>query len=241
MRTAVITGGTKGIGKAVADLLLKRGWHVIASYAHDEENARNTLRDWEAGGKGRADIVRVDQSRREETYRLVDFVRAHTDRVNCLVCNAGLTVRKPFTETTDRDWDDMMETAVNAHYILVRELFPLIPPGSRLLFTGSLMALHPHATVLGYGVTKAAVHALARNLQKEFEGTGTTVNVIAPGFVETDWQRNKPEPIRQNICAKTAVKRFASVDEVADAFRFCLDNAFVNGSVIEVSGGYSFK
>lgn len=103
------------------------------------------------------------------------------------------------------------------------------------------MGVHPHGTSLAYGVSKAAVHALALNLVKCFEASGTTVNAIAPGFVETEWQATKPEQIRQNIYAKSAIKRFATTDEVADAVRFCINNAFVNGSVIEVSGGYSFK
>ena len=103
------------------------------------------------------------------------------------------------------------------------------------------MGLMPHATVLGYGVTKAAVHALAKNLVKEFEGTGTTVNAVVPGFVETPWQKEKPEEIKQNIYRKTAIRRFATVDEVVEAYRFCLDNPFVNGGLIEVNGGYSYK
>lgn len=88
-----------------------------------------------------------------------------------------------------------MEVAVNSHYILVRELYSLIPAGSRIIFTDSQMRPMPHAMVLSYGVTKAAVHALAKNLVKEFEGTGTTVNTIVPGFVETPWQKEKPEEI----------------------------------------------
>ena len=82
---------------------------------------------------------------------------------------------------------------------------------------------------------------MAQNLVKCFEGTDTTVNAIAPGFVETEWQKNKPIEIRQNIYNKTAIKRFASVEDVAKAVEFCIDNAFVNGSIIEVSGGYCFK
>ncbi len=242
MKTAVVTGGTKGIGRAVTEMLLARKWHVITNYAHDSRAADTMSRQAaERWPEAKLDITEADQSQREGTYRLINFIRSLTQKVDCIVCNAGVTVRKPFTETSDADWDAMMETAVNSHYILVRELFPIIPSDSRILFTGSLMALHPHATVTGYGVTKSAVHALARNLVKEFEGTGTTVNTIAPGFVETEWQLGKPENVRHNICAKTAAGRFATVEEVADAFRFCLDNAFVNGSVIEVSGGYSFK
>ena len=109
------------------------------------------------------------------------------------------------------------------------------------LFTGSLMGILPHSVSLSYGVTKAAVLALAKNLVKFFEDTDTTVNAIAPGFVETEWQKNKPQEIRNNIYNKTAIKRFADPKEIADAVRFCINNAFVNGSIIEVSGGYCFK
>ena len=135
----------------------------------------------------------------------------------------------------------LMEVAVNSHYIMCREFFPIIPAGSRILFTGSQMGINPHATVLAYGVAKAAVHALCKNLVKEFEGTGTTVNAVVPGFVETPWQKEKPERIKQNIYRKTAIHRFATIDEVVDAFSFCIDNPFVNGSLIEVNGGYSYK
>ena len=161
--------------------------------------------------------------------------------IDCIVCNAGMSVRKSFAETTDADWDMQMEVAVNSHYILIRELYNIIPNGSRIIFTGSQMGLMPHAMVLAYGVTKAAVHALCKNLVKEFEDTETTVNAIVPGFVETPWQKEKPEQIKQNIYNKTAIHRFATVDEVVDAYRFCIDNSFVNGSLIEVNGGYSYK
>lgn len=72
-------------------------------------------------------------------------------------------------------------------------------------------------------------------------GTGTTVNTVVPGFVATPWQNEKPEDIKQNIYRKTAIHRFATVDEIVDAFRFCIDNSFVNGSQIEVNGGYCYE
>ena len=124
---------------------------------------------------------------------------------------------------------------------MCREFFPIILPGSRILFTGSQMGVDPHAMVLAYGVTKSAVHALCKNLVKVFEGTGTTINTVVPGFVETPWQKEKPEDIKQNIYKKTAIHRFATIDEIVDAFRFCIDNPFVNGSLIEVNGGYNYK
>lgn len=231
MKYAVVTGGTSGIGLGVAKMLLSKGYYVFATYvgAKPEESLEN----YEA--------IHTDQTSRKDVYEFINYVKSKVNHIDCLVCNAGITIRKSFVETEDSDWDKMMEVAVNSHYIMVREFYPFIPAGSRILFTGSQMGLMPHAMVLAYGVTKAAIHALTKNLVKEFEGTGTTVNAIVPGFVETPWQKEKPEEIKQNIYRKTAIHRFASVDEIVDAYRFCIDNPFVNGSLIEVNGGYSYK
>ena len=231
MKYAIVTGGTSGMGLGVAKMLVEKGYYVFVTYVGPDftENIKNL------------EAHKIDQTKRNEVYFFIDYVKSKTDHLDCLVFNAGISIRKSFTEMKDQEWDDMMEVAVNSHYIMVREFFSIIPNGSRILFTGSQMGLHPHATVLAYGVTKSAVHALAKNLVKEFEGTGTTVNAIVPGFVDTPWQKAKPQDIKQNIYQKTAIHRFASVDEIVNAFRFCIDNPFVNGSLIEVNGGYCYK
>jgi 3-oxoacyl-[acyl-carrier protein] reductase len=231
VKYAVVTGGTSGIGLGVAKMLLSKGYYVFATYVRS--NFFENIENFEA--------IKTDQTNREEVYNFINYVKSKTDHLDCLHFNAGMTIRKSFTEYTDKDWDMMMEVAVNSHYIMCREFFPIIPARSRILFTGSQMGLNPHGTVLAYGVTKSAVHALCKNLVKEFEGTGTTVNAVVPGFVETPWQKEKPEEIKQNIYRKTAIHRFATIDEIVDAFRFCIDNPFVNGSLIEVNGGYSYK
>lgn len=231
MKYAVVTGGTSGMGLGVAKMLINKGYKVFATYVGPD--FEETIDNLEAH--------KIDQTKREEVYQFINYVKSQTNHLDCLVCNAGVSIRRGFTEMKDAEWDAMMEVAVNSHYIMCREFYPIIPAGSRVLFTGSQMGLHPHAMVLAYGVTKAAVHALVKNLVKEFEGTGTTVNAIVPGFVDTPWQTAKPEEIKQNIYKKTAIHRFAQVDEIVDAFRFCIDNPFVNGSLIEVNGGYCYK
>lgn len=231
MKYAVVTGGTSGIGLGVANMLLKKGYKVFATYIGpdfqtDDENF---------------EVHKIDQTKRDEVYRFINYVKSQTNHLDCLVCNAGLSIRSGFTEMKDVEWDMMMEVAVNSHYIMVREFYPIIPHGSRILFTGSQMGIQPHAMVLAYGVTKAAVHAMVKNLVKEFEGTDTTVNAIVPGFVDTPWQTTKPEEIKQNIYKKTAIHRFAQVNEIVAAYEFCIDNQFVNGSLLEVNGGYCFR
>ena len=239
MKYAIVTGGSSGIGKGVATMLLKKGYHVFITYVFDPniEEAKKELK----AISDEVEFFETDQTNRDDTYRFISQVKERTNHVECIICNAGITRRSSFTETKDEDWDAMMEVAVNSHYILIRELYPIIPNGSRIVFTGSAMGIYPHGTVLAYGVTKAAVHALVKNLVKEFEGTGTTINAIAPGFVETPWQKQKPDEIRHNIYKKTAIHRFASIDEIVQAFQFCINNDFVNGSIIEIHGGYSYK
>ena len=231
MKYAIVTGGTSGIGYGVARMLISKGYYVFTTYVGPvfKENITGL------------EAINIDQSRRGDIYKFIEYVKSKCKHIDCIVCNAGMSIRKALTGTSDEDWDKQMEVAVNSHFILIRELFDMIPDNSRILFTGSQMAIHPHATVLSYGVTKSAVCALARNLVKEFEGTGTTVNAIIPGFVETPWQKEKPEEIKQNIYKKTAIHRFATVEEIVDAFRFCIDNPFVNGSLIEVNGGYCYQ
>ena len=240
MKNAIVTGATRGIGLAIAKMLLQRGYFVIVTYGHNEHDAKLAAEQLSKVGDA-FEIVRVDQTDKEELRRFIGMVRKK-QHLDCLVCNAGMTLRNmALADIEDEGWEKVMMMNVNSNVYLIRDLFDIIPSGSRIIFIASLMGVEPHSMSLAYGVTKNAVIALAKNLVKYFEGTNTTVNAIAPGFVETEWQKNKPQEIRDNIIRKTAVKRFASPEEVADAVMFCVNNGFVNGSVIEVTGGYSFK
>ena len=239
MKNAIVTGATRGIGLATAEMLLQEGYHVTVTYAYDEESVQ-PCKDRLSAVSDAFEILWVDQTSKQEMH---DFAMKMREKghIDCVVCNAGMTLRKGLQEIDEDGWERVMQMNVNSNVYLIRDLFDVIPHGSRIVFTGSLMGILPHSVSLSYGVTKAAVLALAKNLVKFFEDTETTVNAIAPGFVETEWQKNKPQEIRNNIYNKTAIKRFADPKEIADAVRFCINNAFVNGSIIEVSGGYCFK
>ncbi len=238
MKNAIVTGGTKGIGLGIVKALLRGGYFVYLTYANDQAAAQAAERELTPISTSFS-VRQVNQADQEALHSFTQSLAGTP--IHCIVCNAGTTVRKSTPDLTDEDWHRMMQVNVNSHFFLLRDLWQQIQPDSRLIFIGSMMAIEPHATSLPYAVTKAALHAMAKNLVKDFEGTGTTVNVIAPGFVETDWQKSKPQEIRERICAKTAIHRFATIEEIADTALFLIHNPFVNGAVIEVSGGYNYK
>ncbi len=239
MKNAIVTGGTRGIGLAIAKMLISEDYHVVVTYSHDETAAENCRKELTAMN-GSFEIIKADNSDRPRMREFAEKMRLK-GHIDCLVCNAGITLRKPFCEISDEEWDRVMEVNLTSNVHLVRNLMPVIPGGSRIVFITSLMGVIPHAVSLPYGISKAGLIALSRDLVKIFAGTGTTVNAIVPGFADTDWHDEKDVARKRKICDKIAAGRFADPAEIAEAVRFCLRNAYVNGSAIEVSGGYCFE
>lgn len=240
MKVAVVTGGTKGIGKGVVRYLLENGYFVYTNYASDINAAMHCeleLKKISPNFK----IIKANQADRTELELFISGIKKEITSIECIICNAATTIKKNSFEVSDQEWMKVMNVNLNSHFFLIRDLYSLISNNARIIFLGSGMGIYPHCMSLAYGVSKAAIHALAKNLVKDFEGTSTTVNVVAPSFVETEWQKDKPEFIRHNIYNKTALGRFATIDEVVNAIDFCIRNPFLNGSVLELDGGYCYK
>ena len=240
MKYAVVTGGTKGIGRQICIDLLSKGYFVITNYAHDDKIAQNA-RDNFSYYSSEYEVIKFDQSKDNDIESFVQFIRNKTKEIHCIICNTGSTSRKSFSTIENFEWEYVFNVNVHSHFYLIRDLNSIIQKNAKIVFIGSLLGEVPHATSLVYGVTKAAVHALARNLVKEFSEREVTINIIAPGFVETEWQKDKSSVIRNNIYNKTALKRFATVEEVTMACMMLVDNDFINGATIYVDGGYNYR
>lgn len=241
MKKALVTGGTKGIGLAITKMLLQEEYFVTITYAKDCTAAQQAAKELAATfDETNFEVLSCDQGNKEDMRQLVHHLQ-QSSALHCIVFNAGATLRKGIQEFADEEWERVMHINVNSPVFLLRDLFEQIAPQSRIIFIGSEMGVYPHGASLAYGVTKSAVHALSKNLVKFFAEKNTTVNTIAPGFVETEWQKAKPQVIKESICQKVAAQRFATADEVADAVKFVLHNPYVNGSIIEVSGGYAYR
>lgn len=237
---ALITGGTKGIGLAVARLWASKGYSLILTYGHDQEAARSAAAELAAHAPV-VELLEADATGTAGIDAIADALSERDITLRAVVMNAGITCRTPFEEITIEEWQQVFFANVHFPTFLIQRLLPRIERGGCVLFTGSLMGIEPHGMALPYGVSKSAVHALTRNLVKHLEPYGIRVNAVAPGFVDTEWQKTKPAEIRRSIESKVALHRFALPEEIAGAFLFLLTNAYCNGEILTLDGGYSFR
>lgn len=241
MRYAVVTGITKGIGRAVGECLLNRGYHVIGNYAADDRAAEEFLhinRDFSSHLK----LFKLDLSSYKGACQFARSITENASTLDVLILNSGTTDRTPFGAVTEESWMRVMDVNLNAPFFLVQALSKhMTPDVGRIIFIGSSMGEYPHGQSIAYGVSKAAVHELSKYLVKHFSGQGITVNSIAPGFVDTPWQKGKAPEHRERIESKVALHRFADPEEIAALCVHVIENQYINGAVLDIDGGYCFE
>lgn len=240
-KQALITGGTKGIGRAIAVCLAKAGYDLLLTYNTDETTAASLAAALRKDHAVKVDMLQADITQKESIDRIENCLNDSGVKLDALVLNAGTTYRTTFEEMNLAEWERQFFANVHFPVFLLQRIVGRMEHGAAVVFTGSLMGIEPHATSLSYGVTKSAVHALTRNLVKFLAPYGIRVNAVAPGFVDTDWQKNKSVEIRRNIEAKVAMGRFCRPDEVAEIYRMLIENNYMNGSVVVADGGYAYR
>lgn len=241
MRYAVVTGATKGIGRAVAESFLQDGFFVIGNFSSDEAAAEEFLED-NAAYADRTVLIKQELSSYETADMFAQRVIELAGAVDVLVVNHGTTDITPFEEITKERWARVMEVNLTAVFFLIQKLSASMrDDGGRIILMGSVLADFPHARSVPYGVSKAAVHSLAQYLVKYFAPRGITVNAVAPGFVDTPWQAGKAPEHRKRIEDKVALHRFARPEEIASLCRYLMENQYINGAIIKIDGGYCFE
>ena len=237
----LITGGTKGIGRAIADILAQSGYNLILTYGSDEVHANKVKTELQELFSTKIEVLQADISERSSIDIIEKYLNTNDIHLFSIVFNAGLTCRTPFEQMTMEEWERVFFANVHFPVFLLQRIYSTMQKGGNILFTGSLMGEYAHSVSLAYGVTKSAVHALVKNLVKFMQPYEIRVNAVAPGFVDTDWQKTKPTEIRKSIESKIALGRFCSPDEVAEVYKMIIENNYFNGEVIPLSGGYSYK
>lgn len=243
---ALVTGGNRGIGRSTAIELARDGVDVLITYRTNEAEAEAVVAEIEAlGATGRA--LQLDTSVvagfAAWTADLQD-VLAGLDRqgIDLLVNNAGTGLQQPFAETTEAQFDEMVDVHLKGVYFLTQGLLPLINDGASIVNVSSGLARVSHAGSSAYAVVKGGVEVLTRYLAVELGGRGITVNTVAPGAVATDFRggavRDTPE-INAAIAAISPFGRVAVADDIGTAIAglFASRSRWITGQRIEASGG----
>lgn len=237
----LITGGTKGIGYAVANCMAKEGFNLLLTYAADSNHAKHAEEELTAAWNTKVRTLQADCSQMQSVETIASYAEENDLQFEALVFNAGKTCRDSFEEMKQEDWASVFNANVHFPVFMLQRIANRIRKGGSVVFTGSMMGIEPHSVSLAYGVSKAAVHGLVRNLVKFLSPRDIRVNAVAPGFVDTEWQKTKPAEIRQNIERKIALGRFCDPDELAEVYKMLIQNSYFNGEILTVSGGYSYK
>ena len=238
---ALITGGTKGIGYSVAKCLGDMGYNLLLTYVSDTLTARKSSTILQDECNVEVMTLRADNTDKKAIDIISHYIDSRGFMLDVIVFNAGVTCRDTFEDMKYDDWDRVFFANVHFPTFLLQRLINNINTGGSVIFTGSLMGILPHAMSLSYGVTKAATHSLVKNLVKFLAPRNIRINAVAPGFVDTEWQKNKPAEIRKNIENKISLGRFCDPDELAGVYKLLVENTYINGEIITADGGYSYK
>lgn len=242
-KTALVTGARRGIGRAMANALAEAGADIIAVSANLEDNGSDIEKDIKTIGRGFAGY-RCDFSRRDDVYRFIKQVNVDHSVIDILVNNAGAVLREPAERHPDDYWDKIIETNLNAQFVLSRELGKrMLARGSgKIIFTASLLTFQGGITVPGYAASKGGIGQLTKALANEWAGRGVQVNAIAPGYVRTDVTealQNDPDRYRA-ILERIPAGRWGNIDDFKGPAVFLASSAsdFVNGEILVVDGGW---
>jgi 3-oxoacyl-[acyl-carrier protein] reductase len=238
-RVAVVTGGTRGIGLAIARLLADDGASVVVS-GRDPDRLESAAKELEALGAS-ALAVAADAAKREDADRLVEAAKERFGRIDVLVNNAGITRDQLLVRMKDDDWDKVMETNLRGVFLMTRAVGKVMmrQKSGRMINISSTAGLMGNAGQVNYSAAKAGVIGLSKAAARELAHWNILVNVVAPGLVETDMAAAIPAEGREALMQQVPLKRIGTAREVAEVVRFLAGGGagYITGQVIQVNGG----
>ena len=246
-KTALVTGASRGIGRAIAKALARDGAHVLVHYGRSAQEAESLIAEIQSAG-GRADAVSADLGTPDGAVLLAEQVRAIVgDRLDVLVLNAGVSKAALIADYTVEDFDNLFAVNVRSPFFLVQQLLPILGEGANIVVISSGVARTvvgkpglENPSILAYASTKGAIETLVKNWAAIFGPNGIRVNAVAPGVIETDMSNfTKTEAGREVALGMQALKRIGKPEDVADVVAFVASDGarWITGASIPVDGG----
>jgi acetoacetyl-CoA reductase/3-oxoacyl-[acyl-carrier protein] reductase len=238
-KTALVTGASRGIGRAIAVELAREGANVAVNYASSEAKAQEVKAEIEKLGR-ECLLVKANQADAKEARGMVDKVASHFGHLDILVNNAGITRDALLPRMSDEQWVEVIQTNLNGCFFCTSAVIPHMSRQSygRIVNISSMNGQIPAVGQANYSASKGGIIAFTRTAAQELARYGITVNTVAPGYTETDMFATVPAPIQQQIKSKIPLARFAHAEEIAKAVVFLVaDGDYITGEQINVNGG----
>lgn len=238
-KVAIITGASRGIGRACAKTLAREGINVIANY-NKSENEANSLKEELAKEKIEIDIFKADVSKKEEVKNMVDFALSKYGRIDILINNAGISQTKLFTDITDEDWENMINTNLTSAFYMTREVLPNMISNKLgcIINISSVWGVHGGSCEVHYSAAKAGLIGMTKALAKEVGPSNIRVNAIAPGIIDTDMNKDYSEEEMRQLREEVPLRRIGQPEDIAKCVKALIENEYITGQVISIDGGW---
>lgn len=239
-RCALVTGASRGIGRAIAVALAKAGADVAINYSGNEEAAKQTENICAAYGVNTL-VIKADVSKTEECKAMVEQVKERFGKIDILVNNAGITRDKLMIGMTETDFMDVINTNLKGSFLCMQMVSKLMLKQryGRIINLSSVVGLHGNAGQVNYAASKAGVIGMTKSAAKELASRNITVNAVAPGMIETDMTAVIPEKAKEAMMESIPAGRAGKPEEIANVVAFLASDvaAYITGQVVSVDGG----
>ena len=239
-QTAVVTGGSRGIGRAICLELARSGANVVFCYAGNQKAAEQTVADCEALG-AKALAVQCDVSQADRVQNLMDTAVKTFGTIHILVNNAGITRDNLLLRMTEEDFDQVVDANLKGAFLCMKAVYRTMMRQryGRIVSISSVVGLRGNAGQMNYAASKAGIIGLTKSMAKELASRGVTANAVAPGFIETDMTNRLPEQARKAMLDTIPAARLGQPEDVARAVVFLASReaGYITGQVLSVDGG----
>ena len=240
-KVIIITGAAKGIGRTISKELALKGNIIIADYNISEKEAKDLQQEIENKGYGKIDIFKADVSKRKECQELVEYAIKKYKRIDVLINNAGISQIKEFTQITDNDWNNMINTNLNSVFYMSQEVCKNMIHNKNgcIINISSIWGVIGASCEVAYSVSKAGVNGLTKALAKELGPSNIRVNAIAPGIINTEMnsQLNKDE--LNNIKEEIPLEKIGEAVDIEKCVEWLIEDKYTTGQVIQINGGWN--
>ncbi len=236
MKTVLITGGSRGIGKAMVEYFSKNGYSVAFTYKNSENEAKTLA---ETTG---AVAIKADSLSEKQVINAVKFAEESLGRIDCLINNAGVSSFSLFTDLTLESWNNTLGVSLTGAFLYSRAVIPgmVSRKQGRIINITSMWGIVGSSCEVHYSAAKAGLIGMTKALAKELGPSGITVNAIAPGLIDTEMNESLSDDDKQAIVEETPVMRIGNVEDIAKAAFFLAqdESSFITGDVLNISGGF---